>query len=480
MHDIRLSSMCLHLHVVAVDSVFRLVSSVHARPCASAMSHTHMTCFVSPTLVSTPQLQPTRFIPYNSPLRTTMDVGVTYFGGDQRSFKVVTGAVDYSNTTVQTAMHDLYSDLVAREDIAVCNSWSEDFRTYYAATYPNETTTEGLAPTDVYFVWLEEFLQSDGRGWYDKIKNTSALSATSIEGTQYTCRTTRHPYSGVRLVNIMDSAMALCSSYADVLDSFAYGRLFLFLEGLKIMKHETLTSLAIAAAMVFVITMILLGNIGTALLVFLMVALTDLAILACFVFAGLAIEFVSALVLVLAIGFSVDYSAHIAHAFLQSKRKRGDDRARDALAAIGKSVVCGGFSTWLAVALLPLSNSYLFEKVIFLSLSFTVVFGLFHGVVVLPVLLSLAHDAQQRWWPSSDDAEDHHHEDNGVGAVDAKGSSSPGRGSDSGANKTSSVSSIHAPTYGSPGSMMVNPVMGMANLESDVEMDDTEGVVASI
>jgi multidrug efflux pump subunit AcrB len=149
--------------------------------------------------------------------------------------------------------------------------------------------------------------------------------------------------------------------------------------------------------MVFLITLILLGDLGAAFLVFLMVALTDVAILAAFVVRGLSIEFISALVLVLAVGFSVDYSAHIAHAFIHSDGVTGDDRARDALAKIGKSVICGGFSTWLAVVLLPFSNSYLFKEVIFWSMTFTVGFGMFHGMLVLPVLLSLIHDGRQ-WW----------------------------------------------------------------------------------
>lgn len=163
----------------------------------------------------------------------------------------------------------------------------------------------------------------------------------------------------------------------------------------QVMKEQTLVSMAIAASMVFVICLILLGSVSVASLVFLMVILTDLAILAGFTFIGLNIEFVSCLVLVLAIGFSVDYSAHIAHAFIHSTSVSGDECARDALAAIGKSVLCGGFSTWLAVMLLPLSHSYLFAKVLFWSITFTVFFGLFFGVVVLPVLLSLFYDCTQ-------------------------------------------------------------------------------------
>jgi hypothetical protein len=46
------------------------------------------------------------------------------------------------------------------------------------------------------------------------------------------------------------------------------------------MKEQTLVSMAIAASMVFIICLVLLGSVSVAALVFLMVALTDLAILA--------------------------------------------------------------------------------------------------------------------------------------------------------------------------------------------------------
>ena len=73
----------------------------------------------------------------------------------------------------------------------------------------------------------------------------------------------------------------------------------------------------------------------------------------------------------LVVGFSVDYSAHIAHAFVHAEGT-GEERATEALATIGRSVLCGGFSTWLAVALLPLSGSYFFRIVLFRSISFAV------------------------------------------------------------------------------------------------------------
>ena len=47
----------------------------------------------------------------------------------------------------------------------------------------------------------------------------------------------------------------------------------------------------------------------------------------------------------MAIGFAVDYSAHIAHAYVFSNKLSANDRVVDALSTLGASVLMGGKST---------------------------------------------------------------------------------------------------------------------------------------
>ena len=44
----------------------------------------------------------------------------------------------------------------------------------------------------------------------------------------------------------------------------------------------------------------------------------------------------------MAIGFAVDYSAHIAHAYVMSNKLSANDRVVDALNTLGASVLMGG------------------------------------------------------------------------------------------------------------------------------------------
>ena len=62
-------------------------------------------------------------------------------------------------------------------------------------------------------------------------------------------------------------------------------------------------------------------------------------------------------------------------------------RAQTSLSNICPAVLNGGFTTFLALVVMADSNTHAFQtffKVFFL----TVVFGLFHGVIFLPTLLS--------------------------------------------------------------------------------------------
>ena len=125
-------------------------------------------------------------------------------------------------------------------------------------------------------------------------------------------------------------------------------------------------------------------------------------------FWGLTVDVISAVDIIIAIGLCVDYAGafffykhllslesdqnpstpvHICHAFLTvSGSKR--ERAHAALVDMGPAVLNGGLSTLIAFILLLSSDSYFFLtffKIFFL----TVLFGVWHGLVLLPVLLSL-------------------------------------------------------------------------------------------
>ena len=63
--------------------------------------------------------------------------------------------------------------------------------------------------------------------------------------------------------------------------------------------------------------------------------------------------------LVICIGLCVDYSAHIAHAFIVEKGT-SYHRAAEALSSMGPAILNGGITTLIAIIFLGFSDSYAF------------------------------------------------------------------------------------------------------------------------
>ena len=57
---------------------------------------------------------------------------------------------------------------------------------------------------------------------------------------------------------------------------------------------------------------------------------------------GVSLNSISMINLVMAIGFAVDYSAHLAHSFVFSAQSTPEEKAIDALRTVGASVIMGG------------------------------------------------------------------------------------------------------------------------------------------
>ena len=100
---------------------------------------------------------------------------------------------------------------------------------------------------------------------------------------------------------------------------------------------------------------------------------------------GVAIDNVTVININLAVGLSVDYSAHIGHHFMVSSGTRAQ-RVKKSLSEMGAPVFNGATSTFLAVALLGASQSYVFIAM-FKQFFLTVLFGVMHGLVFLPTML---------------------------------------------------------------------------------------------
>merc|ERR1712241_1491920 len=178
----------------------------------------------------------------------------------------------------------------------------------------------------------------------------------------------------LRKANFSSKAFPMCKGYASW-------------ETDEVISEELYRNVLLAITCVFITTWILLFNFSASLQVLGCVILTLINVGGFIHFWGLTIDTVSCTNIVISIGLCVDYSVHVAHAFLANSGTR-DERVKLALTEIGPAVFNGGFSTFLAFVLLAGSKSHVFMT-FFKVFLLVVVFGLYNGLFVLPVVLSL-------------------------------------------------------------------------------------------
>jgi len=109
--------------------------------------------------------------------------------------------------------------------------------------------------------------------------------------------------------------------------------------------------------------------------------------------AGVAINPVSYIGLVMSIGLMVDYVVHTVLRYYESPAKDREGKVKDMLRTMGSSVLIGGISTVLGVMPLAFASSNIFFT-IFVIFCGLVVLGMLHGLVLLPVILSMVGPLQ--------------------------------------------------------------------------------------
>ena len=90
----------------------------------------------------------------------------------------------------------------------------------------------------------------------------------------------------------------------------------------------------------------------------------------------------------MSIGLIVDYVIHVVLRFVETSGDSRTQKASKTLETIGASVLIGGISTLVGVLPLAFSTSEIFWTtfIVFFGL---VILGLMHGLILLPVLLSM-------------------------------------------------------------------------------------------
>ncbi|KAF2825174.1 multidrug efflux transporter AcrB transmembrane domain-containing protein [Ophiobolus disseminans] len=182
---------------------------------------------------------------------------------------------------------------------------------------------------------------------------------------------------------------------------FAYSKFYIFFDQYVSIVRLAGALIGSALAAVLVITTILLGSLVTAFIVTLVVGMTVSAIIGSMAVMGVSLNAVSLVNLIICVGISVEFTAHIARAFTFPSRatmekaprhrfRDRDARAWTAMVNVASSVISGiTITKVLGVATLAFTRSKIFEIYYFRVWVALVLWASTHALILLPVLLSL-------------------------------------------------------------------------------------------
>lgn len=130
--------------------------------------------------------------------------------------------------------------------------------------------------------------------------------------------------------------------------------------------------------------------------------------------AGLSINVLTYIIIVVSIGLLVDFVMHVLLRYFESHGKTREEKIKEMMTTMGTSILLGGTSTFLGTMPLVFSQSLVFSTA-FSAFVIMVLLGLSHGLILLPVLLSLFGTTSSPKHPSITNRsesipEDYHHD----------------------------------------------------------------------
>eukprot|EP00095_Tigriopus_kingsejongensis_P010660 snap_masked-scaffold627_size122700-processed-gene-0.20 protein:Tk10660 transcript:snap_masked-scaffold627_size122700-processed-gene-0.20-mRNA-1 annotation:"hypothetical protein AND_001302" len=149
----------------------------------------------------------------------------------------------------------------------------------------------------------------------------------------------------------------------------------------------TIQCVSVAAVIMMIIALVFIPKPICAIWVAFSIISIELGVIGLMSLWSVTLDSISMINLIMCIGFSVDFSAHISYHFMAKSNLDKDERVSDCMHALGLPITQGAISTILGVIGLALAPSYIF--VIFFKMVFLVIFlGALHGLFLLPVLLT--------------------------------------------------------------------------------------------
>ena len=297
---------------------------------------------------------------------------------------IVKEEVNYWESDVQDQIEDIAEEFEAHEllhEPPHTEFWLRDFKQFLQKIL-NTTNTDQKT-----FISLlrNQFLTMP---YLDRYKLDIIFSS---EDENATILSSRMLFKSTNITSTIDDSKFMLDSRkiadASSISLEVFAPSFVFIEQFVIVLPNTIQNLLIATVCMFFVALFLIPHPVCALMVTLCIITIETGVIGFMTLWDVKLDGLSMINIILCIGFSVDFSAHITYAFITARGNTGNQRTVEALHTLGTPIFQGGLSTILAILILSTSPAYIFRS-FFKTMFLVMVFGLLHGLAFLPVLLS--------------------------------------------------------------------------------------------
>ncbi|KAG9476659.1 hypothetical protein GDO78_003266 [Eleutherodactylus coqui] len=311
----------------------------------------------------------------NSSLTEFYDVEALYFSKYGPTIMVVvTNKADYwdieTREIIEACMQELEKDRYIAKDYTT--SWLRTYDKIAKEENLNISTKENfMKHLNRLYLNFSQFKQDIKMDGYEIKTSRFFIQAVSIVTVD----------DGKNMLNHLRDVTANCN-----VEVFVYHPLFIYLDQYIVIIQNTIQNIIVATVVMLVISVLFIPDPLCSLWVTFAIASIIAGVTGFMSFWKVNLDSISMINLVICIGFSVDFSAHIVYASVASRKPNANQRVIDALHVLGYPVVQGALSTILGIAALSAAQSYIF-RTFFKIMLLVITFGALHGLVFIPVFL---------------------------------------------------------------------------------------------
>ncbi|XP_053400140.1 patched domain-containing protein 3-like isoform X2 [Mercenaria mercenaria] len=289
---------------------------------------------------------------------------------------VIHGAYEYSKSQTKNMVDNLISDTQANRyfnDVFEVN-WLE---TYGSSAYYISTSETA------FITGLYKFI-NDPR--YSRFENDVVIDSTKERITA-----SRVYVLSAKLEDSQDEGKMMLEARAiaeaATINCFAFSPYFVAFEQYVAILGQSLQSVGIALAAVFVITCIFMPHPVLILFVTIAVTMIMVGVFGFLLYIDVTLSAITMIHMILSVGFSIDFTAHICHGYMISMAQTRDERVKHSIDKTGAPIFHGAVSSLLGIFVLFFAKSYIF-RTFGIVMAFVLLFGITHALLLLPVVLS--------------------------------------------------------------------------------------------